>query len=182
MLLTPRDPLLGANPNALARILSEVGFIDAPLPGQRDSFLAGGHFLGLITFAGCSVQVELAPPPDGSRGFCHVRFKGPYERTRLLHGRNTRPPRCRSCRAPHKDWQTRLLTATGTPTRPLACPACGAEHMPWDWDWKGNAGFGRFFVQVEEIFPGEATPTTALTGVLEQATGAPWRHFYVQDR
>lgn len=54
--------------------------------------------------------------------------------------------------------------------------------MPWDWDWKGNAGFGRFFVQVEEIFPGEATPTTALTGVLEQATGAPWRHFYVQDR
>jgi hypothetical protein len=50
-----------------------------------------------------------------------------------------------------------------------------------EWDWKGNAGLGRVFVVVEEIFPGEALPSPALTDVLERLSGSPWRHFYVQE-
>lgn len=64
---------------------------------------------------------------------------------------------------------------------PIACPACGEASPPWDYDWKEQAGFGRLFVRIEEVFPGEATPTPALMALLAEATGYEWRHFYLQD-
>jgi hypothetical protein len=63
----------------------------------------------------------------------------------------------------------------------LACPACGHSAPPWGWDWKESAGFGRIFLTVEEVFPGEAVPAPALLDLLARITGCAWRHFYVQD-
>ncbi len=63
----------------------------------------------------------------------------------------------------------------------IPCPACGSRHPLWAWDWKGKAGFGRSFVWVEEVFPGEAEPTPAFQTALTSLTASPWRHFYVQD-
>jgi hypothetical protein len=53
--------------------------------------------------------------------------------------------------------------------------------MAWDWDWKQQGGFGRLFVMVEEVFPGEAVPTPGLLDLLRDLDGTPWRHFYVQE-
>ena len=180
LLLTPHDPLQLADTKALQQALREAQFIGEPLPGGNLAFLAGEQFLSLITFAGCSVQIELLPPSDG-RGFCHVRFIGPFEHPTLIHGRNTRPPRCPVCRAQQRDWKTLLPSLQEMETEKLPCSTCTAKHPARKWDWKGNAGFGRTFISVEEIFPGEATPAPALSAVLKQASGNRWRHFYVQD-
>ena len=67
------------------------------------------------------------------------------------------------------------------PGREIPCPACSSHHPLWAWDWKGKAGFGRCFVWVEEVFPGEAEPTPAFQAALTSLTASPWRHFYVQD-
>ena len=69
----------------------------------------------------------------------------------------------------------------GDPGREIPCPACGARHPLWTWDWKGKAGFGRSFVWVEEVFPGEAEPTPTFQAALTSLTASPWRHFCVQD-
>jgi hypothetical protein len=180
MLLTPKNPLLSLPVSALQDSLRKVGFIGRGIPGNDRAFFAGERFLDLLIFAGCSVQIELTPPADG-RSFCHVRFRGPAGHPELIRGRNTRPPRCPACRAPRRDWKDILLAPVPANDPRLVCESCGAEHPPWDWDWKGNAGFGRTFVQVEEIFPGEATPAPALTEILEGVSAGPWRHFYVQD-
>jgi len=181
LLLTPHDPHRVPDVPRLHAALSDGGLLGSLLPGREDAFLVGDRFLTLVTFAGCSVQLELAAPPDGSGAFCHLRLLGPYAYPRLLQGRNTRPPRCRGCRAPLRDWQERHSSVEQHPDTPVPCPACG-EHRPlWDWDWKGNAGFGRFFLSVEEVFPGEATPAPALIELLKEETGATWRHFYIQD-
>lgn len=180
MLLTPQDPELSVASGTLQQTLREAEFIGEPLPGEQNAFFVGGRFLSLVIFAGCSVQIELRPPTDGG-GFCHVRLIGPFERPTLLHGRNTRPPRCPMCRARYGDWRTLLPTAGEIERRILACPSCGAEHPPGAWDWKGNAGFGKTFILVEEIFPGEATPAPSLSAILKRGTGVPWRHFYMQD-
>jgi hypothetical protein len=63
----------------------------------------------------------------------------------------------------------------------LDCPACGHSAPPWSWDWKESAGFGRIFLTVEEVFPGEAVPAPALLDLLTRITGCAWRHFYIQD-
>ena len=67
------------------------------------------------------------------------------------------------------------------PGQEIPCPACGARHPLWVWDWKGKAGFGRSFVWVEEVFPGEAEPTPTFQAALTRLTACPWRHFGIQD-
>ena len=180
MLLTPTDALLRVDTLALEEGLRRAGLLGSPIPGIRGGFLAGERFLQLITFAGCSVRVELTPPASGG-GFCFLRIVGPSRRPVLMWGRNTRPPRCPACRNPCGDWRGPLTgPATGGGGQ-LTCTACGEAHPAWTWDWKGTAGFGRCFLVIEEIFPGEATPAPALNAALERVTGSPWRHFYVQD-
>ena len=160
LLLTPANHLLAVDSATLRNLLSAIGFIGDRLPNSdrgpfsSPHFLAGNNFLSLLTFAGCSVNLSLESGPDGSP-FTHVRLLGPLPRPILLLGRNTRPPRC---------------------------PTCGSRHPLWAWDWKGKAGFGRSFVWVEEVFPGEAEPTPAFRAALTGLTASPWRHFYTQDR
>jgi hypothetical protein len=46
--------------------------------------------------------------------------------------------------------------------------------------WRKNAGFGRVFVTVEDVFPGEAVPVPTLLEGLRAASGVDWRYFYLQ--
>jgi len=179
LVLTTHDPFLIPAVPPLVEALTEAGFLGVPLVDRDGAYAVGEGFLQLLTFAGCSVQVELAPTGDAP--FCHARLFGPSGRPVFLSGRNTRPPRCRGCRSPLQDWWRRLSNGVEAPPTPIACPACGEACPPWDYDWKEKAGFGRLFVQIEEIFPGEATPTPLLMDLLEGSTGCKWRHFYIQD-
>jgi len=180
LVLTEQDPFRLPDAAALVAALGAGGLIGGPLPGRPAAYVTGPRFLGLVTFAGCAVQLELSPRGDGGP-FCHIRLAGPYPEPRFLHGRNTRPPRCPSCRAPLKGWAEAGLGWDGSAMQPLACPACAASAPAFRWDWKEGAGFGRLLVAIEEVFPGEAVPSPALLDLLARASGQPWRHFYVQD-
>lgn len=180
LVLGPQDPFLAPDPATLEGALRAAGLLAAPLPGGSGAFAAGGGFLELLIFAGCSVQVELSPTGDGTP-FTHVRIAGPEPVPRFVRGRNTRPPRCRACRAPLRDWQDALSGQAEPGGDAIGCPACGASAPAWAWDWKETAGFGRVLVLIEEVFPGEAVPAPALLDTLARASGGPWRHFYVQD-
>lgn len=179
LLLRTQDPFLLPERALLTAILSEAGLLGAPLAGDNDAFAVGERFLQLVTFAGCSVRIELSPV--GDIPFCHIRFAGPFQRPVFLSGRNTRPPRCPDCRAPLRSWKTSLPDREYPGPASIACPACGEVNPPWDYDWKEQAGFGRLFIRIEEVFPGEATPTPTLMALLAEATGYEWRHFYLQD-
>jgi len=179
LLLSPRDPFLLPDRARLTAALTKAGFLGVPLYGHDDTFAVGGHFLQLLTFAGCSVRIELSP--SAGTPFCHVQFTGPFEWPVFLGGRNTRPPRCRGCRSPLQDWEIRVFGQDKTELAPVTCPTCGKADPLWEYDWKDKAGFGRLFVQVEEVFPGEAAPTPGLMDLLQGCTGHTWRYFYIQD-
>jgi len=93
--------------------------------GRSHGFLAGEQFLALLAFAGCSVNVDLAPKPGGGP-FTHIRLLGPLPQPRLLAGRNTRPPRCPRCRTPYRDWQPALPPPSSRPGS--ARPAPGSDR------------------------------------------------------
>lgn len=179
LLLTPRDPFFAPDPDALCARLAAAGLLGDPVPGALGTFLVGRRFLELVLFTGCSVRIELTPPVEGDGAFCHVRILGPYTTPSLMSGRNTRPPRCRACRASLRDWSRKRASSASADIR---CPACGEVAPFWTWDWKEQAGWGRLFVQIEEVFPGEAMPAPDLMNLLRELTaGEPWRQFYVQD-
>lgn len=179
LLLCTQDPHLLPEPSRLTVALTSAGFLGAPLAGHADAYAVGERFLRLVTFAGCAVRIELSP--DGGGPFCHIRFAGPFNQPRFLSGRNTRPPRCRSCRSPLKGWQEFLARSRSEMAIGITCPTCGKQRPPWGYDWKEKAGFGRLFIQIEEVFPGEAAPTPELTKLLEHTTESKWLQFCVQD-
>lgn len=181
LVLTTVDPLASPDQALVAGVLSQAGFIGAPLPGFEDAFAAGPELLDLLTFAGCAVAVPVHPAPASGGPFCYVRLPAPSPAPRLLAGRNTRAPRCSGCRARLRDWRERAPGWRDHPHAGVACPACGETRPPWRWDWKQQGGFGRLFVLVEEIFPDEAVPSLRLHDLLTHACGSRWRHFYVQD-
>ena len=181
LVLTTADPLADPDATLLVESLSRVAFIADRLPARRDAYAVGTNFLSLLAFTGCAVAIPSAPRADAPTAFCHVRVSNLSPVPRLLWGRNTRPPRCPGCRVRLLDWRQRIADGPERPHCGVTCTACGDTRPPWRWDWKEQGGFGRLFVFVEEVFPGEAAPTPPLIDLLTGACGFGWRHFYVQD-
>jgi hypothetical protein len=174
--LTPKDP--ATEPPARERLvqaLEEVGLLGAPLAGQTDTYLVGERFLQLISFMGCSPHVRLEPPEDGSDNFCHLSLLGPYRPPRLLSGSNTRPPRCPECGTAIKAWRDYRDKAT------ITCDQCGTSSPMDRLEWRNKAGYGQLFVQIHNIFPGEAVPVDELMKRLEESGGGKWSYFYLQN-
>lgn len=189
LVLTTVNPFAEPAAVLLAGALAESGFIGAPIgspwAGRDGAYAVGPHFLDLLTFSGCAVSIAAAPAdtPTSVPGsaFCYVELPRLEPSPRLLWGRNTRPPRCPACRERLTDWRQLIGAAAEPSSSGVICPRCGASHPPWVWDWKEQGGYGRRFVLIEEVFPGEAVPTARLFGVLSDAAGSGWRHFFVQD-
>lgn len=185
LILTPVDPHRVPDVDVLIEGLITSDFLGHPIapeqlptaPDER-AFSTGIGFLSLLTFAGCAVQLEESP--TGKR-FSHIRLPAVSDHPRLQIGRNTRAPRCAGCRAPLADWRERIAQWATHPHAGVRCPACGETRPPWSWDWKQHGGFGRVFIQIEEVFPGEAVPTPLFFEQLIRVSGIGWRHFYIQD-
>jgi hypothetical protein len=180
LVLAPQDPSQAPDRSAVAQALADAGFLGPALRPDANSYAVGESFLQLVSFAGCAVHMEIAPHAGADRPFCHARIAGPYPAPRLLTGSNTRPPRCPTCRAPHRNWRSATQSSLGAED-PLPCPACGAVAALCAWDWKESGGCARLTLSVEEVFPGEAAPTDTLLQILAKSSGMPWRHFYLQD-
>jgi hypothetical protein len=181
LVLTTADPLTSPDAAPLIAALSACGFIGDPLPGLGAAFAVGRDFLSLLSFGGCAVAIATAPGDDRQAAFCYVQLPDPAPAPRLLWGRNTRPPRCPGCRARFLDWREHILERSSSLLTGVTCIQCDERRPPWCWDWKEQGGFGRRFILVEEVFPGEAVPTARLFQVLTAVSGSNWRHFFVQD-
>jgi len=180
LLLHPADPGAPAPDVAtVVRALAGLGLVGDPL-GPPETFRAGPEFLRHVTFLGCAPHLVLEPPADGGDAFSHVVIAGPFAAPRLVVGANTAVPRCPACRARFEDWRAALAGWVATPLAGCArCAACGAVQRPADLDWRETAATGRLFVEVRNVFPGEAVPGEALLRTLGRLGAGPWRHAWV---
>ncbi len=179
LVLTPVDPQVAAAHERVIATARDLGLIGPALP-HREGFAVGPKFLDLIAFTGCAVQLNLEPPTSGA-AFCHIRIPPPAPSPRLLSGRNTRPPQCPACRRPLRQWRDQAAHWDQASIPLLHCVDCGEQTQAWAWRWREQAGFGRAFVLIEEVFPGEGTPLPGLMRGLETIGAGPWHRFYVQD-
>lgn len=161
--------------------LADLGLVGANYGEIPGAYLTGPRFLQLITFLGCSPQLQLVPPANGSQDFCHIRLRGPFEKPRLLSAANTRPPRCPACGKGLSQWrQMEPFWARGQSDSQIVCHSCGQSASPADLNWRRKAGFGHCFIEIREVFPEEAVPLPALMESL-RGEGASWCYFYLQD-
>ncbi|NKN33909.1 hypothetical protein HF203_11820 [Marichromatium bheemlicum] len=178
LVLTPTDPHARPGVRLLISQLTQCGFIGAPTRRGGGVYQVGDAFLSLVSFIGCAVRIDATGQGQGP--WCRVGISRPSSRTRPCLGRNTRAPRCHSCRERLEDWARRLELWHDQPRSGWRCVGCGVVRPPWSWDWGRGGGFGRSFVEITGVFPGEAVPTPALLDLLTRASGLNWRYFYVQ--
>jgi hypothetical protein len=159
----------------LADALKDTGLIGEPLVKDKELFLTGGRFLQLISFVGCSTNVCLTPKLGDSENFCNIAVTGPLRQPTLIWDRNRRPPRCPACKTPMTNWQEQVHLGK------LKCSKCSKELQLQEISWGRQAGYGRVFIEISNIFPGEARPTQILLVELSRTTDTEWNYFYIES-
>lgn len=156
----------------LIQTLHKLGLIGQPMDSDTNSFLAGDSFLQLISFVGCSPDICLTPQTNTGSDFCHLTIQGPFEQPQLVWDKNCHPPRCPNCQKPITDWNE---TFDGTT---IKCNLCRTESQPGDFNWRRHGGYGRIFIEINNVFPGEANPVDLLFDRLQKETGVEWKYFF----
>ena len=175
LILHPDDP--GSRPQLqqLRQLLTGIGLIGVAVAGRQQSFAAGEQFLQLITFMGCSPHIRLEPQDEHDSGYCFVRLVS-FDTPQLRVSAHARPPRCQACAKPVAEAWPEEYASHGAVT----CPHCRHRHQqPRQLRWRNDSGMGRVFIEIHNIFPGEAQPVAALLRQLQEIDGSPWRYFYL---
>lgn len=160
------------------RALREAGFIGDSLTSMGpDHFRAGPEFLSCVTFLGCSPALDLGFDEMGEEEIPNRYFieLPPATDVPVMIGHPARPPRCPHCRKELADW------SASPPKNVLAeqaCRQCGRSAALYRWQWRRQAGFGRYWIEVRGVHEGEAVPTDALLSRLQNLTGVLWDYAY----
>jgi len=101
--LYPEDPNYIIDKRRLSLRLKEQGFVDKVLSPNR--FSVGDRFLSLLTFMGCSPDIELEPQTNAP--YCYVEFNIDTK-PHFIAGSNLKNARCPHCRRlfPRRDVNT----------------------------------------------------------------------------
>ncbi len=181
LFLSPEQPQAGFDDLvALKNCLLELGLMSNHSTGKdADSYLCGDSFAQMVTFMGCSPHLVFEPPADGSDRYCHIRLHH-FSEIQLLTGQQTAPPRCPACRFRIAEWREMLDGWNSeTLTSNWQCPKCNKKSAAYELDWRQSGGAGRLFIEIRNIFPGEAVPVDRLMTKLQEVSGEKWRYFYL---
>ena len=162
---------------ALAQLLQSIQLIDGPCCGDG-GFLAGERFLDLIAFMGCSPDIKLNPE-ENSREFCFIRLQSNPASIEFHSGEHPNTPRCGRCNTPVDDWKRKIGARLEIEDNERwECTACQHAAAPWSYNWRKTAGFGRCFININNVYPREAVPQQPLLDTLHSHYGVDWQYFY----
>ena len=170
--LTPRDTGQLPDPDRVFSCLQDLHITGTLLHEAPDKrvYTAGEDFMRHVIYAGCSPHLHFEPQEPHDRNFCHVALLGPYDRPEVITGENTANPRCPHCRSHLADWEEQIHSGQ------LECLECRKSFPPWQADWRQQAAAGRYFIELRNVFPGEASPGDRLLSELRKATDTEWRY------
>jgi hypothetical protein len=176
--LCPFDPhWIPPDDKRLDQFLQSIELSGKPLE-QPLHFLPGDRFLDLIAFMGCSPDINLEPGDD-EQPYCAIRVQNQAETVEFHFGAHTHTPRCPECRSPVDGWRDGIHRwLQGDAASLWECSVCHRRAAPWEFNWRKSAGFGRCFIEINNIFPKEALPQAHLLDTLQAYYGIKWLYFY----
>jgi len=190
LVLHPQDANYApASAETIQTLLQDIGFIGKasinPAASslnsgiQPQTFLVGEKFLQLLTFMGCSPNINLAPTDEADQDFCHIALSSIYTHPQFRSHERDVFARCPECGRREQHWQTALECWQADNSRTnYTCSHCAKNMSLYDLRWRQAAGFGRFFIDVFSIFPQEGIPTDKLLAALETISAQPWGYFF----
>lgn len=182
MLFLPASAEQVIQNSLITSTLSDIQFIEA-VTGNTTEYLAGQRFLNLLTFLGCSPDINLVPDnnsgnnSDSDSNHCLIRILEISTTPRCIGFTQNASPRCPHCKKrianrPSGTWQQA--------SNICICDKCRAQTPYAHLNWRHECGFGCCGFEITHIYPHEAVPTDQLLDALESATGTPWQYSYAQ--
>ncbi|MEJ2106197.1 MAG: hypothetical protein P8X48_02560 [Acidiferrobacteraceae bacterium] len=157
--------------------LLDAGLTGAPLSSSGDEcFRTGKRFLDFVSFLGCSPTLNLdgSESDKDSPNTYSIEVPVPVAEVQFL-GDPAGAPRCPGCGAGFADWRDHMPDKVQDE---LPCPHCGKGFAAMAWNWRRQAGFGRYWINVRGVHEGEAVPTDSLLAALKRLSGVVWDYAY----
>jgi hypothetical protein len=139
-------------------------------------YLPGERFLNLLTFLGCSPNINLQPTEGESH--CFISILEASSETRYLGSTQSVNPKCPNCKKRIADWKTNHWQKAD---ELCLCDKCQIKTGYSKLNWKLECGFGRCGFEIHHIYPHEAVPTDLLLTILQTFSGFEWNYAYVNN-
>jgi len=139
----------------------------------NNHYLPGDNFLSLITFLGCSPNINLIPTENENHCFISLIKQTPE--INCLGHTQTVNPKCPGCTKRITEWKT---TNWKIPGEICTCDKCQLQTLYANLNWKHECGFARIGFEISHIYPHEAVPTDQLLNTLNQFSGFEWNYCY----
>jgi len=140
---------------------------------NNNQYLPGDNFLSLITFLGCSPNINLMPIECESH--CFISILDQLEEPVCLGYTQTVNPKCPACKKRISDWKTPNWKNA---EQLCNCDKCQKQTLYSELNWKHECGFARCGFEISHIYPHEAVPTDQLLEKLKQFSGFEWNYCY----
>ena len=178
LILHPED--IQYIPDNITHILQQLKSIQliSESISNADLYLAGHEFTNLLTFLGCSPNINLSPD-DGDQ-FCSISIPDSHENAALLGYTSMIIPRCPNCKHKITDWKQHFHDWKKADYI-YSCSECQTETPVTKLKWRQEAGYGRFCIAINHIHPHEAVPSEKLLNTLRQTSNTDWTYFYATN-
>lgn len=132
-------------------------------------YLPGPQFMSLISFLGCSPVVSMTADEDQAPNPYFVEIVDICKSVVSICGASHRAPRCPQCKCEAADWNHAAEPDTG-----LVCAQCSFRSPLSGWNWRHQAGYGRYWINIWGVYEGEAVPADKLLESLRTLSGVAW--------
>lgn len=165
LMLYPNDASYKANMIELKGLLAEIGFIDKEISDKK--ITVGDNFLSLLTFMGCSPNIELEPQED--KPFCYIEINS-SKKSRFVWGSNLKKGQCSYCKG-----------EVSKISKKLQCPTCEKPLALSKINWRKTAFAAHNWITIGNIYELEAIPNDGLLNTLKAKTGVEWKPAYIRN-
>jgi len=159
--LYPDNPDYQIDVDRLTLQLKKDSLLGESLSSNR--YATGDNFLSLLTFMGCSPNVELEPQDD--KPYCYIEIES-QNKPQFISGKNTKYPPCPYCKE-------KLNTQI--------CANCDESIDITKINWRKSAFISSAWICIGNIYELEAIPNDQLFNVLENNTGVAWKYAYIRS-
>ncbi len=174
LIFYPENLQQAVNRASVINALTECEFIQAT-PCRENHYLPGDQFLSLITFLGCSPNINLSP--DMGDNHCYISLLEDSDSAYCLGHTRTAKPKCPDCTRRISSWES----VDWMENTLCTCDKCNSQHHYAELNWKQECGFARGGFSVAHIYPHEAVPGDTLLKILHQHTGFTWQYCYANN-
>ncbi len=160
--LYPEKSDYQADSKELILLLKKLGLVGGFLSQNR--YAAGDSFLSLLTFMGCSPNIELEP--QDNKPYCYIEINS-TKKAQFISGRNTKYPPCPYCKEKLNN---------------KVCSNCNETLDVAKTNWRKSAFIASSWICIGNIYELEAIPSDQLLNALEVETGVKWRPVYIRQK